>query len=77
MARVNRFSETIAELLPMLLPSIDKLLIWEHKAKEKEQTCVLGNAVLLGLLVGLLQQQQSSNNSTIKIQLPHGRILAF
>lgn len=35
MARVNRFSETIAELLPMLLPSIDKLLIWEHKAKEK------------------------------------------
>lgn len=35
MARVNRFSESIAELLPVLLPSIDKLLIWEHRAKEK------------------------------------------
>lgn len=35
MARVNRFSESFAELLPVLLPSIDKLLIWEHRAKEK------------------------------------------
>lgn len=76
MARVNRFSEIIAELLPVLLPSIDKLLIWEHRAKKKEETCVLGNAVLLGLLV-FLQQQQSSNNGTIKMQLPLGRILAF
>lgn len=37
MARVNRFFEIIAELLPVLLPSVDKLPIWEHRAKLKRR----------------------------------------
>ncbi|KAM9211362.1 phosphoribosyl pyrophosphate synthase-associated protein 1-like [Leptosomus discolor] len=36
-ARVNRFSKNIAELLPVLLASMIKLLIWEHGAKEKRK----------------------------------------
>jgi len=75
-AQVNRFSESIAEFLPAFLPAIGELLIWEHRAKEKKEgTCILGNAILLGLIV-FLQQQQSSYNSTSKIRLPFGRILA-
>lgn len=69
MAGANRLSESIAELLCVLLPSVDKLLIWEQS--KKEEICILGHAALLGLFV-LLQQQQSSNNSKIKTQLPFG-----
>lgn len=49
---------------------------WSTEQRKKEETCVLGSAVLLGLLV-FLQWQQPNNNSTIKIQLCFGRIFAF
>lgn len=41
MAGVNSFSKSTVDLLLELLP-----LIWEQRAKEKEETCVLGNAIL-------------------------------
>lgn len=40
-AGVKRFSKSIVDLILELLP-----LIWEQRAKEKEETCFLGNAVL-------------------------------
>lgn len=41
MSAVKGFSKSIVDLLPELLP-----LIWEQRAKEKEETCILGNAIL-------------------------------
>lgn len=41
MAGVNRFSKNIVDLLPEF-----SRLIWEQRTKEKEETCVLGNAIL-------------------------------
>lgn len=41
MAGVSRFSKSIVDLLLELLP-----LIWEQRAKEEEETCVLGDAIL-------------------------------
>lgn len=69
MAGVNRFSKSIVDLLLELLP-----LIWEQRAKEKQETFVFWEMPFSGLLVFL---QQPNTNSTIKIQLPFGRISAF
>lgn len=41
MAGVNGCSKGVADLLQELLP-----LLWERRGKEKEETCVLGNAIL-------------------------------
>lgn len=41
-AGVDRFSESMAELLCVLSPSIAKLLIWEHRAKKKGGSLYFG-----------------------------------
>lgn len=40
MTRVNRFSKSVVDLLLELLP-----LIWEQRAKEKEETFILGKCL--------------------------------
>lgn len=73
MASVSRFLGSAAGLIPLLLLSIDKLLL-RAQCKENSRKCILGKVVLLALLV-FLQQQQSNNSNTVKIQLLFGRIL--
>lgn len=58
MAGVNRFSKSIVDLLLELLP-----LIWEQRGQEKEETCILGIAILrIACIPAAIKEKQCNQN---------------
>lgn len=67
-------SRSVAELLPQLLPSTGKLLIWEHSAKSKG-LCNLCSGTCHPLWIACVPATAAVR--TTKIQLPPGRAFSF